>query len=74
MKTLGLSPRIYVYGGKYHALLYNADTWRLIGWASQRDPSLLDRLEEYLRRWLGTDKARAAERELEKLARLRARQ
>ena len=71
VKALGLSPRVYVYGGKHRALLFNIDTWRLIMWAAQRNPNLLDRLEVYLKRWLGTKNTRAAERELRKLARLK---
>ena len=70
-RRLGLSPRVYVYGGKYYVFLFNADTWKLIGWAAQRDPGLLEKIEAYLRRWLDTKKARAAERELRKLASMR---
>ncbi len=69
VRELGLSPR--VHSGGRRVCLFNTDTWRLIKWAAQRDPGLLDRVEEYLRRWLGTKKARTAERELRKLARLR---
>lgn len=60
--------------GAYMPNLLNTDTWRLIGWAVKRDPGLLGRLEAYLRRWLGTGKAKAAERELKKLARIRDQQ
>ena len=72
VRGLGLSPR--VRGRDRRIYLSNTDTRRLVGWAAQRDPGLLDRVEEYLRRWLGTGKARAAERELRKLARIRERQ
>ncbi len=68
VRGLGLSPRVCSGGRAY---LPNTDTWRLIEWATNNDPNLLERLEAYLRRWLGTKKARAAERELRKLARLR---
>ena len=71
-RGLGLSPR--VRSRDKRAYLSNTDTWRLIGWAAQRDPGLLDRLEAYLRRWLGTGKARTAERELRKLAHVRGQQ
>ena len=43
VRGLGLSPWIYVHGGKRCARLHNTDTWRLIGWAAQRNPSPLDR-------------------------------
>ncbi len=68
VRGLGLSPR--VRSGR-RAYLSNTDTWRLIGWVSQWDPSILNRLEAYLRRWLDTKNVKAAERELRKLARLR---
>ncbi len=69
---LGLSPR--VCGRERRAYLSNTDTWRLIGWAAERDPTLLDRLEAYLRRWLDTKKAQVAEKELRKLDQLRGQQ
>ncbi len=72
VRGLGLSPR--VRSGGRRARLYNTDTWRLIRWASQRDPTLLERVEAYLRHWLGTSRAKIAERELRKLARLKGQQ
>ncbi len=68
VRGLGLSPR--VHGRGHRVYLSNADTWRLVGWAARRDPTILERVEAYLRRWLGTDKAKAAEKELKKLAQL----
>ncbi len=69
VRGLGLSPRAH---GRGHCVyLSNTDTWRLVGWASQRDPTILERVEEYLRRWIGTKKAKTAEKELRKLTRLK---